>query len=272
MATPDCSTRHPAPTRAPIRAQLHGDRARSLHTSFNYAQTNFAAIWMRAKWFLFTDGAVTDSQYGGLNFTTGGGYTHSDSPVGNWMLAYRSVFIGSSQARPSTGNRLNAYASDAGPFNPDHRPRMQQQCGLRLLSLDGRWHQHADRSISRPAPIQRLRWTGVSASRMLTSTFIRQQFVGQWVWMYINRHEDGVPKDSAGSCYLPNAAIAWKQPNGFYYPPAFHSQNLMFQNANIRHFLIEPLFNGRHVYRRPNQDPGSLLPGQRLAEHVQQFH
>jgi hypothetical protein len=42
-------------------------------TSFNYAQTNFSAIWMRAKWFLFTDGAVTDSQYGGLNFTTGGG-------------------------------------------------------------------------------------------------------------------------------------------------------------------------------------------------------
>ena len=25
-------------------------------------------------------------------------------------------------------------------------------------------------------------------------------------------------------CILPNAAIAWKQPNGFYYPPAFHSK------------------------------------------------
>src|SRR5690242_19432904 len=59
--------------------------------------------------------------------------------------------------------------------------------------------------------------------------------------MYLNRRVDGVPKDSSG-CYLPNAAIAWKQPNGFYYPPAFHSQNLMFKNTNIRHFLIEPLF------------------------------
>jgi len=34
----------------------------------------------------------------------------------------------------------------------------------------------------------------------------------------------------------------WKQPNGFYYPPAFHSNNLWFSNVDIRHFVIEPLF------------------------------
>lgn len=42
--------------------------------------------------------------------------------------------------------------------------------------------------------------------------------------------------------YLPNAAIAWKQPNGFYYPPAFHSNHLWFENVDIRHFVVEPLF------------------------------
>jgi hypothetical protein len=41
---------------------------------------------------------------------------------------------------------------------------------------------------------------------------------------------------------MPNAAIAWKQPNGFYYPPAFHSTNLFFNNVEFRHFVIEPLF------------------------------
>jgi len=44
------------------------------------------------------------------------------------------------------------------------------------------------------------------------------------------------------SCYLPNAAIAWKQPNGFFYPPAFHSSNLFFANVAIRHYVIDPLF------------------------------
>jgi len=57
----------------------------------------------------------------------------------------------------------------------------------------------------------------------------------------------GMPQDTQGACYLPNAAIAWKQPNGFYYPPAFHSNNLFFNNVDpahridIRHFVIEPL-------------------------------
>jgi hypothetical protein len=54
----------------------------------------------------------------------------------------------------------------------------------------------------------------------------------------------GIPFDSnINACYLPNAAIAWKQPNGFYYPPAFHSKSLFFDKMDIRHFVIEPLFD-----------------------------
>ena len=37
-------------------------------------------------------------------------------------------------------------------------------------------------------------------------------------------------------------AIGWKQPNGFYYPPAFYSCNLYFDNVDLRHFIIIPLF------------------------------
>ena len=44
------------------------------------------------------------------------------------------------------------------------------------------------------------------------------------------------------SCYLPNAAIGWKQPNGFFYPPSFHSSNLFFDNVDIRHYVIDALF------------------------------
>ena len=31
--------------------------------------------------------------------------------------------------------------------------------------------------------------------------------------------------------------------NGFYYPPAFNSANLVFDNVDIRHFVIQPLFH-----------------------------
>src|SRR5262249_11497433 len=53
----------------------------------------------------------------------------------------------------------------------------------------------------------------------------------------------GLPRDPIDqSCYLPNAAIGWKQPNGFFYPPAFHPLNLFFDNVGIRHFVINPAF------------------------------
>ena len=60
--------------------------------------------------------------------------------------------------------------------------------------------------------------------------------------MYNSGVLPGVPKDKNGSCYLPNAAIGWKQPNGFFYPPAFHSTNLFFSNVDIRHYVVDPLF------------------------------
>ena len=65
----------------------------------------------------------------------------------------------------------------------------------------------------------------------------------------------GVPKDATDTCYLPNAAIGWKQPNGFFYPPAFHSRKLFFENAEIRHFVIEPEFV-----------PGTLITDQARVE------
>src|SRR6185437_2695332 len=59
----------------------------------------------------------------------------------------------------------------------------------------------------------------------------------------------GVPRDTSNACYLPNAAIGWKQPNGFYYPPAFHSKNLYFDNVAIRHYVIEPSFLSSQLFQ-----------------------
>ena len=44
------------------------------------------------------------------------------------------------------------------------------------------------------------------------------------------------------ACYLPNTAIGWKQPNGFFYPPSFHSNNLFFDDVDIRHYVIDAPF------------------------------
>jgi len=73
-------------------------------------------------------------------------------------------------------------------------------------------------------------------------------------WMYTATL--GLPIDQkTGDCVLPNAAIGWKQPNGFYYPPAFHDLNLYFDNVDIRHLVIEPLWK-----------PGTFDPDMELVK------
>jgi len=52
----------------------------------------------------------------------------------------------------------------------------------------------------------------------------------------------GVPQDSAtAACYLPNAASHGSSQRVLL-PPEFHSSKLFFKNVDIRHFVIEPLF------------------------------
>ena len=66
-------------------------------TSFNWAQTNFAAMWLRPQWYLVSNSAITDVQNGGLTMVSGGGYTNSDQVPGYWALAHKNVFIGTTQ-------------------------------------------------------------------------------------------------------------------------------------------------------------------------------
>jgi len=209
-------------------------------SSFHWAQTGFAAIWLRPQWYLLTNSVLSDVQNGGLTMVTGGGYTSADVIPGHWALVRKTAFIGNTQ----TGN---PYASSGSPVNPQglacDAPFNGNHCLLaaegvsfpldnfavnqRLLNIyDGPVYQDSNAFLDvQPVHVDDCTPTGcVGGSKWLAGNII------------------GLPQDSNGQCYMPNAAIAWKQPNGFYYPPAFHSTNLFFDNVGIRHFVIEPLF------------------------------
>ena len=229
-------------------------------TSFNWAETGFAALWLRQQWYLVSNSAITDVQNGGLTFVSGGGYTDSDEVPGYWALAHKDVFIGSTQP-------ANPYASNAGPFNIfSLKLDPALKCSLNLLSQTEAAYclnvnQGIALSLENFGVNQRFfsiydgpSFQDSNAYLDITKTTLAGcntnpgnggpacQTLG---WMYGN--VTGVPLDPIQSsnlqAYLPNAAIAWKQPNGFYYPPAFDSKNLFFNNVDIRHFVIEPLFN-----------------------------
>ena len=87
-------------------------------TSFNWADTNFAAVWLRQFWFVLSNSAITDVQNGGITFVTGGDYTRSSVIDGVWSVAAKSAFVGHTQPDPSEDPNANPFAADVGPFNP----------------------------------------------------------------------------------------------------------------------------------------------------------
>lgn len=227
-------------------------------SSFNWAETNFSAVWLRLQWYLFLNSVITDVQNGGLTFVTGGGYTKADVVDGHWALAKKSAFIGHTQSPFD-----NPFASDAGPFNPKTPLRCATQ--IHTPAPVGNFCLSKDEGISMPmsnfgvnqrlfniydGPAYQESNAYLNTHRTILEDCQAQPgggICGQSNYMYGKMA--AIPKDSKGNCYLPNAAIGWKQPNGFYYPPAFHSANLFFQDVDIRHYVIEPLFSSTGLYQ-----------------------
>jgi len=239
-------------------------------TSFNWPETNFAAVWLRPLWYLFINSAITDVQNGGITFVTGGGYTESDVINGHWALARKSIFVGNTQVEAA-----NPFASHAGPFNPltklkcDQMPQHGAPGNYCLDAADG-----VSFAISNYALNQRLfsiydgpayedsnAYLHITRTNLPSTNDVDGCTRPNPVTYPFDNHtcansaysqagkELGMPFDeNKMTCYLPNAAIAWKQPNGFFYPPAFHSRDLFFDNVDIRHFVIEPLFSSKGLF------------------------
>jgi len=245
-------------------------------TSFTWAQLNYAAILLRGWWYLLEDSAITDVQNGGLQMVTGGGYSRSDVAQGFWNLSAHNLFVGNTQpiitGTDDGGVPDNPFASNAGPFNP--------------YALNSGASPECPFSPNGPlfcaSPTQGIAFenAGFSNSQRLLNIYDGPTFedsdafsdihtldIGtlgkcrpdgnhssgncvQQGWM--NAYVSGVMQSPTGNnpanhCILPNAAISWKQPNGFYYPPSFDSSNLYFNTdpdhkVDIRHFVIDPLW------------------------------
>ena len=91
-------------------------------TSFNWAQYNFSAIWLRTRWHLVSNSFISDVQNAGLSFVSGGDYTHSSAINGLWELALKTVFVGQTQKdseAPFASSTLNWLKCD----NTDHLSR-----------------------------------------------------------------------------------------------------------------------------------------------------
>ncbi len=223
-------------------------------SSFHWAQGNISAIWLRPQWYLVTNIVLTDVQNGGLTFISGGDYTHASMISGYWALAKSSIFVGNTNPNPDAGaNEKYKYTGNAGPFNPVSK----LMCDIKGTDRPS-YCLSAKEGISMPAG-------GFFSNQRLNNIYDGPSYQDSNAYLDITKTEcpewPDITKqgcmygstnpvlrlkakrgDDPSTCYLPNAAIGWKQPNGFYYPPAFHSANLFFDRVDLRHFVINPIF------------------------------
>ncbi|MEQ8347628.1 MAG: hypothetical protein RIB84_16580 [Sneathiellaceae bacterium] len=208
----------------------------SYTTAFNWPETNLGAIWLRGGWNLVDRLFMSDVQNGGVGLISSGDYTRAAAPLGYWTMISQSVFVGESQ--PGTG-----FASAAGPKKPDGKTACTVPTASApntCLALDAgtgyplsNWATNRKFNIYDGPAYQ----DGNAYLDIAVSPCDSVETCMYFGTLGVRKS----PKDPKKG-YLPNAAIGWKQPNGFYYPPAFHSANLFFDKVDIRHYLTVPLF------------------------------
>ena len=216
-------------------------------TAFHWTEVNFSALWLRPQWYLVINSVISDTISAGLTFVTGGDYTLSNFLPGQWQLARKNVFIGQTQ----DGNGL---ASHAGPVNPDTNLECEKMPGN--IVVTNRCFLRDEGLVIPLEPFNNQRlyniYDGPNYQDSNAFLNIKKQPISQCnpmqgncqssPWMYGRVPGMPIDVDNRDRCIIPNAAIAWKQPNGFYYPPAFNSSNLYFDDVDIRHYVVEPLF------------------------------
>jgi len=226
-------------------------------TSFNYSPYNFAAVWLRRRWHVISNSFISDVQNAGLTFVSGGDYTHSSAINGLWELALKTVFAGETQPR----DKDHAYASVLSPFNSDtgltcDTPAQQ---GNHCTSKDNGFTLGGFSACGVSEHMFNI-YDGPANEDSNAYLDIKRYDLGTSANKSVYRNVQGIPKAAQaannvakGDCYIQNAAIAWKQPNGFYYPPTFHSRNLFFDNVDIRHYVIDPQFMPGTYQTNPGQ-------------------
>jgi hypothetical protein len=244
-------------------------------TSFNWADVNLGSVWLRPWNYVFVNGAITDQLFGGLGFVSGGSW---DQVLPDYLTITKdSLFVGTTRARPA--GQASYVEHEAGPDVRDANCLDGRFCQLpadgvalgvgglnpqRLITIyDGPFFSDGSRfenvrSLDCPVAAD-----DHPNPNQPASFPARRKICG----IYATTTQPLAPGSAVDSAdftkalaRVMNAAIGWKQPNGFYYPPAFAFRNTSFgapgHAGDVRHNVLD----SGHLYWQsgPTNDGASI--------------
>ncbi|MCK9634937.1 MAG: hypothetical protein M0R41_01485 [Methylobacter tundripaludum] len=217
-------------------------------TSFNWAQTNFGSVWLRPWSYVFSNSAITDQLFGGLGFVSGGSW---DQVLNRQLaIAKDSLFVGSiaptdQYAGQNGPDMSNAICSQNNGTQPMPFCYFQKDgVGLymggfnskRMITIyDGPFF--SDGNIFTQVNTSN---SGVKTQPGSTPPYA----TGTSIYDATNQPAypltaSSVQNPALSQYSVINAAIGWKQPNGFYYPPAFAFRKSGFDSTTERHNVLD---------------------------------
>ena len=230
---------HPTYRREQQRKPMHADRDRPFHRrSTGAGQMCWRSgccccgIW----WPTACSPMCSRALY--ITFVTGGGDVTRSSIISGYsgLLREISILVGHTQPQ----DKAHRFALDIGPFKPVHQRRqppltcepssrpagtiaLNKQEGV-SLPVGGFFNNQRLENIY-DGPSYR-EFSMPSSPRLRVSSCPPDGYNGAGGCIYGSGQASGILKkhptpNSPNPCYLPNAAIAWKQPNGFFEPRLF---------------------------------------------------
>lgn len=218
-------------------------------TSFNWSQVNFGSIWLRPEYYLFINGAISDQLFGGLGFVSGGSW--SQVPPGYFTVTKDGLFTGSTRPLSATAGRTGPTIvltddhctgggsgdqccagatcmlpdEGIGIFNGGLNPK-------RLITIyDGPFYGEGNIFFDTESfACDPTSYTSADSCGIYLTTF-------QPGFLSTGSHacasaSSPYGQGTDGQMIVADAAIGWKQTNGFYYPPAFAFRKSAFDQPS----------------------------------------
>jgi cell surface hyaluronidase len=259
-------------------------------TSFNWAERNYGSIWFRPWFYLLLNSAETDQLFGGATFVSAGSWIQV--PPAYFSLAKNSLFVGSSQHGGSQ------WASRAGPLfevTKDDNLALYGPCAhggkttcnlesegtgfwtggfqpKRMINIydgphfaDGNLFVNVGSWECDPQPC-----TNMSAAQCQQALMTKYGSDALPCGIYSSTTQPS-PTEPTNPAIDPHkmivldTAIGWKQPNGFYYPPAFtYRGSTFFKSLPTKLPNPDPAnpldqcfsFGASNGYSKPLEQPG----------------
>ena len=228
-------------------------------TRFNWPQVNFAAIWLRAWNYVFVNGAIADQLSGGIGFVSGGSWEQvlpgyltiiKDGLLYGTLSDEVDAHKGPEIPAGTECNANNCFLWDSGTalyvtgYNPKRLVTIYDGPFFAEGNTFGkvfRWACDAD-STSEDCRVYRR-----TNQPMLPDVALPPLLGNEWPYL-------------TTKMWVVDAAVGWKQPNGFYYPPAFAFRKTHFAKSPAAPALPKKFFpaNGEHAPTERHNvfDPG----------------